>query len=102
MDAARRTEAVGIRRLKNHLSEYVRRVRGGEVIPVSLHGEVVAELGPPRPEPAEQVPEGLQALVRKGIARGIVLNDPGRYRARKKMLKGTTAQALLDADRDER
>jgi prevent-host-death family protein len=35
---------VGVRDLKNRLSEYLRRVRSGEEILVTYHGEVVAEL----------------------------------------------------------
>ena len=35
---------VGIRELKNRLSEYVRLVRSGEVVMVTDRGEVVAEL----------------------------------------------------------
>ena len=40
-------KAVGIRELKNRLSEYVRLVRGGEEFLVTDRGEVVAELRPP-------------------------------------------------------
>ena len=73
-------DTVGIRELKNHLSEYVRRVRAGEKIQISSHGEVVAELRPPEPDRDEQAPLGLRELVRRGTARGIVRNDPSRYR----------------------
>src|SRR4051812_43765956 len=38
---------VGIRELKNRLSEYIRQVREGEVIMVTDRGEVVAELRAP-------------------------------------------------------
>jgi hypothetical protein len=40
-------KAIGIRELKNRLSEYVREVRSGEEIQVTHRGEVVAELRPP-------------------------------------------------------
>jgi antitoxin (DNA-binding transcriptional repressor) of toxin-antitoxin stability system len=40
--------AVGIKILKNKLSEYVRLAAGGEVILVTDRDRVVAELGPPR------------------------------------------------------
>ncbi len=50
-------KAVGISELTNHLSEYVRKVRGGESVLVTDRGEVVAELGPPgelsREDPAD-------------------------------------------------
>ncbi|HEV3073255.1 MAG TPA: type II toxin-antitoxin system prevent-host-death family antitoxin, partial [Thermoanaerobaculia bacterium] len=42
-------KTVGIRDLKNRLSEYVREVRGGEEILVTDRGQVVAELRPPTP-----------------------------------------------------
>jgi antitoxin (DNA-binding transcriptional repressor) of toxin-antitoxin stability system len=40
--------AVGLKTLKNKLSEYVRLATGGEVILVTDRDRVVAELGPPR------------------------------------------------------
>lgn len=95
-------ETVGIRELKNRLSEYVRRVRSGERIRVSSHGEVVAELRSPEPEDAEGAPPGLRELVRRGTARGIVRNDPACYRTYERALTGTTAQELLDSDRGDR
>ena len=39
---------VGLRELKNRLSEYVRLVRAGEHIQITDRGQVVAELIPPR------------------------------------------------------
>ncbi len=93
---------VGIRELKNHLSEYVRRVRAGESIQITSHGEVVAELRSPEPDRDEQAPPGLRELVRRGTARGLVRNDPSRYRTYEPALTGTTAQELLDWDRGDR
>jgi len=40
-------KSVGLRDLKNRLSEYVREVRSGEAVLVTDRGEVVAELIPP-------------------------------------------------------
>jgi prevent-host-death family protein len=40
-------KTVGVRDLKNKLSEYLRRVRLGESVLVTDRGEVVAELQPP-------------------------------------------------------
>lgn len=37
-------KSVGLRELKNRLSEYVREVRSGEAVLVTDRGEVVAEL----------------------------------------------------------
>jgi prevent-host-death family protein len=37
----------GVRELKSHLSEYLRKVKHGETVLVTEHGEVVARLSPP-------------------------------------------------------
>ncbi len=42
-------KSVGLRELKNNLSEYVREVRSGESVLVTDRGEVVAELLPAGP-----------------------------------------------------
>ena len=39
--------AVGIRDLKNRLSEYLRTVRRGEVVLVTERGKVIAQVAPP-------------------------------------------------------
>ena len=41
-------EQVGIKALKNRLSQYVRAAAGGQTVLVTDRGEVVAELVPPR------------------------------------------------------
>ena len=63
-------KAVGLRELKNRLSEYIRDVRAGEGILVTDRGQVVAELNPPghRAAAADATP-GLTALMRKGLIR---------------------------------
>lgn len=48
-------EYVGIRRLKNHLSEFVARVRNGEIVVVTDRGVVVARLVPPVDDEATRV-----------------------------------------------
>lgn len=93
---------VGIRELKDHLSEYVRRARAGEEIRITSHGEVVAELRPPEPGGAREAPAGLRELLRRGTARGLVRNERSRYRTYGKALATTTARELLDWDRGER
>lgn len=95
-------ETVGIRELKNRLSEYIRRVRSGETIQVSSHGVVVAELRSPEPDREADAPPGLRELVRRGTARGVVRNDPSRYRTYQRVLPRTTAQELLDWVRADR
>jgi prevent-host-death family protein len=61
-------KTVGVRDLKNKLSEYLRRVRLGEGVLVTDRGEVVAELLPPGQAHGDpSVPAGLQALARRGL-----------------------------------
>lgn len=43
--------SVGIKVLKNKLSEYVRLAEKGETVQVTDRGRVVAELVPPKPQP---------------------------------------------------
>lgn len=59
--------AVGIKILKNRLSEYVRLAASGESVLVTDRDRVVAELGPPSPTRAEAVHDVLLAeTVRAG------------------------------------
>lgn len=61
-------KTVGVRDLKNKLSEYLRHVRLGESILVTDRGEVVAELLPPGQGRGDaSVPAGLQLLARRGL-----------------------------------
>lgn len=59
--------AVGLKVLKNKLSEYVRLAQGGETILVTDRDRVVAELVPPRPGRSELLSDAMLAeLVRHG------------------------------------
>jgi antitoxin (DNA-binding transcriptional repressor) of toxin-antitoxin stability system len=59
--------AVGLKVLKNKLSEYVRLARGGETILVTDRDQVVAELVPPRVDRATTVADAvLVDLMRQG------------------------------------
>jgi len=59
--------AVGIKILKNRLSEYVRLAARGETVLVTDRDRVVAELGPPRAGRAETPADSLLAdAVRRG------------------------------------
>jgi prevent-host-death family protein len=61
-------KTVGVRDLKNRLSEYLRRVRLGESVLVTDRGEIVAELLPPGQGQGDpSVPVGLQSLVKRGL-----------------------------------
>jgi antitoxin (DNA-binding transcriptional repressor) of toxin-antitoxin stability system len=62
--------AVGLKILKNKLSEYVRLAASGETILVTDRDTVVAEIGPPRSGRADTAPDALIAeIVRKGWLR---------------------------------
>ena len=60
-----RMSTVGVRELKNRLSEFLRRVAKGERITVTDRGKPVAVITPPA-ESAED--EAIWAMVREGIA----------------------------------
>jgi antitoxin (DNA-binding transcriptional repressor) of toxin-antitoxin stability system len=60
--------AVGIKVLKNKLSEYVRLAASGESVLVTDRDRVVAQLGPPPPHRAENVADAVLAqAVREGL-----------------------------------
>jgi prevent-host-death family protein len=97
-------KTVGVRELKNRLSEYIRQVRAGESVLVTDRGEVVAELtSPGRAAIDPSVPVGLIALARRGIVTLGVPNQPGLYpplpRTRRRR---RTAAQLLDDERGPR
>jgi prevent-host-death family protein len=97
-------KTVGVRELKNRLSEYLRHVRSGESVLVTDRGEVVAELTPPGRGTADgDVPAGLLALAKRGLATLGSPGDAGLYPAlpRKGKRKLTAAQ-LLEEERGSR
>lgn len=60
--------AVGLKVLKNRLSEYVRLAAGGETVLITDRDRVVAELNPPAAGRSPQVGDAVLAeLVRKGL-----------------------------------
>ena len=70
--------SIGIKVLKNKLSEYVRLAASGETILVTDRDTVVAELGPPRAGRAEELHDALLAdAVRKGWLRPPTLTSEG-------------------------
>jgi antitoxin (DNA-binding transcriptional repressor) of toxin-antitoxin stability system len=59
--------AVGLKVLKNKLSEYVRLAQGGETVLVTDRDRVVAELVPPRPGRESAVGDAVLAeMIRQG------------------------------------
>ena len=70
--------AVGLKILKNRLSEYVRLAREGETVLVTDRDRVVAELGPPRADRAGWAGDALLAeATRKGWIRPAVVPPSG-------------------------
>jgi antitoxin (DNA-binding transcriptional repressor) of toxin-antitoxin stability system len=95
--------SVGIRELKNRLSDYVRAVRRGDRILVTDRGVVVAELGPPTVGGREDHPyPGLLELARAGDASLGSGNDPTLYPALAPAGEPGLAQRLLDEERGDR
>lgn len=96
--------SVGIRELKNRLSEYVRLVRAGELVQVTDRGTVVAEIRQPGyPRRADRLPAGLLELARRGAVTVGLPNDASIYQVGERpLLRGTSVAELLDEDRGER
>jgi antitoxin (DNA-binding transcriptional repressor) of toxin-antitoxin stability system len=95
-------KAVGLRELKNRLSEYLRLVRAGEDILVTDRGEVVAQLRRPGREQDETPYPGLNELIRKGVVGPALPNDPSLYRPLGRLLSHEEVMGLLDEERGER
>jgi len=94
---------VGLKVLKNRLSEYVRLAAQGERVLIADRDRVVAELVPPEPGRAERVSDAVLAgLVRDGLVTPAL--TPGRplqiHHPRGAKLAEVLAE--LEADRGER
>ena len=93
---------VGLRELKNRLSEYVRLVRAGEHVQITDRGQVVAELIPPTPAKGRDPVAGLATLERRGLLRPPAAEGRARYGRLPRLVPNGTVQRLLDEDRGER
>ena len=94
--------SVGIRELKNRLSEFLRMVRAGEEILVTDRGEAVAELRQPT-DAAETL--AYPELVRRARAGKVRLGGSthsGLYPALSRSVPPGTVSRLLHAERGER
>jgi len=93
-------QRVGVKRLKNNLSAYLREVKRGVRVLVTDRDEVVAELGRPRGEDPGDLPPLFLEWIRSGELRPA--QRPRRPlpvpRAR---FPAGTAERLLDLDRGE-
>jgi prevent-host-death family protein len=96
-------QSVGIKTLKNRLSEYVRAAAGGETVLVTDRGQVVAELVSPRvrtdASPAERV---LGDLLRKGLLAPAQVPPATRLPRRKPVAKIEEVLRDLEDSRAER
>jgi antitoxin (DNA-binding transcriptional repressor) of toxin-antitoxin stability system len=94
--------SVGLKVLKNRLSEYVRLAARGETVLVTDRDRVVAEIVPPREGRSEWLADAqLAAMIRDGVLRPPLL-PRGTVPPRKPV--GATEDLLreLDHDRGER
>ncbi len=95
--------SVGIKTLKNRLSEYVRAAAAGETVLVTDRGRVVAELISPRvrtdASPAEQ---RLGELMRQGLLTPARVSPRLRLPRRRPVAKLAELLQDLDASRSER
>lgn len=94
--------AVGLKVLKNKLSEYVRLAAAGETVLVTDHDRVVAELGPPSPGRATWLEDAeLAEAVRRGWLTPPTLVRPGPP-PRLPVLTTAELMAGLTDDRSDR
>lgn len=95
--------AVGLKVLKNRLSEYVRLAAGGETVLVTDRDRIVAELVPPRADrrlaPREEM---LADLVRKGLVSPAAVVGGGPPPGRQPVATLDVLMSELDADREDR
>jgi len=93
---------VGIRELKDRLSEYLRHVRRKGPIYISNRGEIVAELRESYGTAAHvgpDVPAGLRELAEEGLLTLGGPNDPSCYPVLDPIAPEGTAARLIDEDR---
>jgi antitoxin (DNA-binding transcriptional repressor) of toxin-antitoxin stability system len=91
--------AVGLKVLKNKLSEYVRLVAGGETVLITDRDRVVAELVPPAEGRGQTVNDvALAELVRQGVLTPPLLGPGGNVPGRPGLLLNTLLEEL-DRDR---
>lgn len=94
--------AVGLKILKNKLSEYVRLAAGGETILVTDRDRVVAEIVPPRPDRSPALADAMLAeAVREGLITPAV-DRSGTPPPRKPIASFDEIMSELARDRQDR
>lgn len=89
-------KTVGLKALKNQLSEYVRLAAGGETIVITDRNRIVAEIVPPRRP-------GHESFIERGVREGWLTpaKRPFQPLPPRKPVPGLTLEQLLaDLDRD--
>lgn len=90
---------VGLKVLKNKISEYVRLAAAGETIVITDRGRIVAEIVPPRREPESVIERGIREGWIRPAIRGPDWPPP------RQPIPGLTLEKLmedLDQDREDR
>lgn len=98
-------KAIGVKKLKAHLSEYLRLVRAGETVLVTDRDEVIAELRPATRQapPADTLEARLQRLGDSGsLTRPSAPKGEWTWRVRGLGLPAGTAKQLVDRLRSDR
>jgi len=93
--------AVGLKVLKNKLSEYVRLAAAGETVVITDRGRPVAEIVPP------QQPTKKEGVIERGIREGWITpaKNPGGTPPTPKPIPGLTFDQLMEdlaKDREDR
>ena len=95
-------KSVGIKLLKNKLSEYIKLAAGGETVLVTDGDRVVAELGPPTAARSEFISDALLLdAVRQGWIRPPLLRDRALPMRRPVMMLKEVLRSL-EQDRTDR
>ena len=94
--------AVGLKTLKNRLSEYVRLAAGGETVLVTDRDRVVAEIVPPRSGRSPLLADAMLAeAVREGLITPAAI-PPGDPPPRKPIVPFEDLMDELQRDREDR
>jgi prevent-host-death family protein len=88
-------ETVGIRQLKTHLSEYLRRVSEGQTLVVTDRGKPVCRLIPERRDAEARIRELVEAGVLEWSGK-----KPGAVHGRPRVRRPRTVADLVLEDRD--
>ncbi len=96
-------DSVGLRELKNRLSEYVERVKSGEALVVTDRGQAVAELRPIAKNSRAQTRRlSLADLIRSGLVEPGKPNHAKLYPLMPRALRRRSSSRLLDEERGSR